>query len=700
MKKILVPVLFVLLLCLALAPALAGSSSIAAYSPTEKISLAPFVHITDSTVTDLTYGIGYVDSVFTIDNGSLTGTYTNTTEINTVPTNILKLGYISFYGSSQVTINNTNMSSTVLCVYGSSQVTLINSSVDWVYAYNSSKVTLTNNSTVWQTISSQEYSEVSILKNASVKWRMSVYGNSKVYFSESKTNQVELYENGYLNASNSTIGYILLLDSSTGTISNSSTINYLTSINAANVSVEDSTITDELRYGIVCTGGSLTIDGNTITNSTPYRNTTTIINSATPAPSLISVCALADSTVTIRNNNGMSSIVAQDSSSVSLENFTLAIGPGCDYTYTILCTDYSNVTFKNSQQTKGIVTAITCEGYSSLTLQNVTNIVNQIYIELWDYSSATIMNTSTTSINLRLVLLEQSTAVVKHLTLGGISNLDAECGDLSILDIVNVTKTDSASITLVSWDLSVMTIYNSSVSEVGCALKSTGDMQVIDDVLSGSYINTTQSYNSTSDNTFLQSIAVVGTHTLTTENSSVPAEYVILHDSGKLNTHNSTLLGYIVMLNSSKVSGNNTKIVGFEMFDRSSISLSNTTIWDIMLFDRSSVSLSNATIDYVWVSGSATMTCSGSETATSTIGTVYVRSYYPNMVNLVIDNCTVGEVVAVTWIPQAAGLGYILPLLFYSSSTQNQVPVFTLLLAGGAIAAVAVAALFLWRRRA
>ncbi|MFB0561480.1 MAG: hypothetical protein ACETWM_09750, partial [Candidatus Lokiarchaeia archaeon] len=100
LKKIIICFLIVLLLCLGFAPVLAQSPYVAAISPAEKSSLAPFIHVRDSTVGNLYDGIGYVDSVVTINGGMLEANYTNTTEIqNTAFTNRI-LRYISFYGSS------------------------------------------------------------------------------------------------------------------------------------------------------------------------------------------------------------------------------------------------------------------------------------------------------------------------------------------------------------------------------------------------------------------------------------------------------------------------------------------------------------------------------------------------------------------------------------------------------------------------
>ncbi|MFB0561270.1 MAG: hypothetical protein ACETWM_08650 [Candidatus Lokiarchaeia archaeon] len=299
MRKILVSVLIVFLLCLGLTPVLAGPTPcVAATSnPVVKITLAPFVHVKDSNVTNLYDGIGYADSVLTIDNGSITGTYTNTTEIHNTDFTNRALKYISFYGSSRITINNTTMPSTKLYVYDFSQVTIINSTLDYVEAYGSSEVTIKNNSTI---VYLGVYDDSRAYVDNSNLVIISIEKNSRVYINNyTKVLMTMISDNSYLNAINCTMDWLYASGFSTGQITNNCTVDTFTSYDAADFSVDNSTI-NNIEYGLVCSGGSLTINGNTITSSKPYRYTATLTNgNYDPTPSLVSVGALASSTVNI-----------------------------------------------------------------------------------------------------------------------------------------------------------------------------------------------------------------------------------------------------------------------------------------------------------------------------------------------------------------------------------------------------------------
>ncbi|MGQ9721356.1 MAG: hypothetical protein ACUVXA_08550 [Candidatus Jordarchaeum sp.] len=672
LRKILVSFLVVLLLCLGLVPVLAGTLCVAASTPTEKITLAPFVHITDSTVNELRYGIGYVDSVVTIDNGAITGTYTNTTEtLNTVPSTH-KLRWISIYGSSRITINNTaNLSSVYLYVYGSSQLTIINSTLSAVYTYDSSVLTV-NNSTI------------SVIQ---------AYDNSKVYLSQSTIFTVFPSLRASVNGNNCTINSLTTQDFSTINITNNSKIEYFTasdfstgqitncnitdfkSVDAANILVDNSSITNKVEYGIVCTTGSLIIDGSTITGLENCRNTTTLTNGNYPSTwDLQTVCALASSNVNITNNNTLQRISGYGSSTVYLENTTFD---------SLLCSDYSNVVYKNSQ---GSMIYITAEKYSSLNLQNVNSTMAS-YISVHDDASATIKNSNMSiyGIGMSISMQDQSTLDLENVNLtgGGLGGFSVNSYDFSVVDIVNVQSNGWPMTTFFGYDLSVMNISSSGITYVYYAVRSTGDMAVTDDVPSGSYINTTIWDTTPVNPPTLNSIAVVDTHTATIYGSLSAS--VFLHDKANLNTQNSTLSEDVVLLDFSTLSG------------------TNTTFWDVEMYNQSNAILSNITADSFLICDSASLTCTGSTSAPTTIGGIEAISNYPHMVNVVIQNCTVtGTIEANTWIIQPTGLGYAIPLLFYYyySSSQNQ-GFFTLSLTGVIVAAiVAVAGAILWRRRA
>ncbi len=378
LRKILVSVLVVLLLCLGLVPVLSGSLCVAASTPTEKITLAPFVHITDSTVNELRYGIGYVDSVLTIDNGVITGTYTNTTEtLNTVPSTH-KLYWISIYGSSQITINNTaNLSSVYLHVYGSSQLTIINSTFNFVYSHDSSVLNIEDNSTITL---------------------IQAYDNSKVYLSQSTIFTLVPSLRASVNGNNCTITSLTTLDFSNITITNNSKIEYFSaqdfstgqmtncnitnfkSLDVANIVVDNSNITNTVEYGLVCTTGSLIINGKTITGLNNCRNTTTLTNGNYPSTwDLQTVWALASSNVNITNNNTLWAVAGCNSSTVNIENSSIesvvwrydssTVNMENTTFLGIICTDYSNIVYKNSQNTN--IFSISASKCSSLILQNV-----------------------------------------------------------------------------------------------------------------------------------------------------------------------------------------------------------------------------------------------------------------------------------------------------------------------------------------
>ncbi|MFB0562316.1 MAG: hypothetical protein ACETWM_14020 [Candidatus Lokiarchaeia archaeon] len=713
MKKILVYLLVVLLLCLGLVPVLAGSLCVAASTPTEKITLAPFVHITDSTVNELRYGIGYVDTVVTIDNGVITGTYTNTTEnLNTVPS-IHELYWISIYGSSQVTINNTtNLSSVYLYVYGSSQLTIINSTLGYVYTYDSSVLNIKDNSTVTT---------------------IQAYDNSKVYLSESIITTVVPRLHASVNGNNCTINSLTTEDFSNITITNNSKIVYFAasdfstgqmtncnitnfkSLYAANILVDYSNITNTVEYGLVCTGGSLIINGNTITGLENCRNTTTLTNGNYPSTwDLLTVCALASSNVNITNNNTLWAVSGYDSSTVNIENSSIesvVAGYGSSTVnmenttfWGIVCTDYSNIVYKNSQNT-GV--RISAYKYSSLNLQNVNSSYSST-IKIYDDASATIKNSNLSPGEFYAVSIytyDQSTLDVENVNFtGGGPGFRVSGYDSSVIDIVNVKATGTPT-SFYSYDLSVMSISSSTITTIGYAIKSTGNMEVINDVIGGSYVITTTWDGVPVSAPYPISIAVVGTHTATITNSTLSylgVSIVYLHNKANLNTQNSSI-GEVNTYDSTTLNAIDTTFEEpLRLYDTSKLSGTNTTFFsDTYMYNQSSAILSNTTAYMFSIYDSASLSCTGNTSAPTTIVDIGAISNYPQMANVVIQNCTVtGAISGVNWIIQAAGLGYPLPLLFfYYASSQNQ-GFFTLVLAGGILAAiVAVAGAILWWRR-
>lgn len=681
LKKTPVYVLIVLLLCLGLAPvlmevpyALTEIPYNAASSPVAKVSLAPFIHVRNSTVTTLNDGIGYFDSVDTITDGVLAGTYTNTTEIHDTATTY-RLMYINIYGDSQITINNTDMSGKILYVYGSSQVALIDSIFMSVKTYDSSNVTLKNNSSVFSVHSFDE-SEVSVI-NSTVSDHVYLYDNSRVYASkDSQISNTVLYNHSYLNANNCTIYGLQALDFSTGRITNNSKITTLRSYDTAHILVNNSWISVGVWYGLACIAGSLTVDGSTLTLLCDYRNTTTIINSTHHIQGLVSVSALGSSTVKILHNNTVTQVYAHDSSSVNLENDTVV---------NIKCFDYSDIIFKNGVNT---LLNINCYDHSSLTLQNVTG---DQFVYLYDQSLAMIKNISTASnlLDLYLYTYNQSMAIVEYLDLSGFtSSCWVASYDSSVIEIINVNTTNDANSSLFSYDLSVMSIESSNITMVGYAVKSNGDIWITNGGFSGSYNVTTNWHDSIIGDKSLRSIAIVGRDTATIEGSNVSAS-LYLHDRGKLNISNSSCHAIY-------------------MYDSATGNGVNVTFSTIRMFDWSSASLSNVTVNVADLYDSAKMTCIGSETATSTFLYIRVTSYYPEMANVTINNCTVKNLVSgYTWIFKPVlkphiplPIQYIIQYTFYYYFLR-QPSTFPLLLAGGAIAAIlAVAAVILWRRRA
>ncbi|MFB0560348.1 MAG: hypothetical protein ACETWM_03775, partial [Candidatus Lokiarchaeia archaeon] len=482
-------------------------------------------------------------------------------------------------------------------------------------------------------------------------------------------------DNSYLNAINCTMDWLYASGFSTGQITNNCTVSTFECYGAADFSVDNSTITT-VYYGLVCTEGSLTINGNTITSSKPYRYTATLTNgNYDPTPSLVSVGALASSTVNITNNNTITRVFAAGSSQVYLENDT-QIGKN-----NIICTEYSNTVFKNSRQNTSI--SISCHDYSSLTIQNVTTAeMSVIGLNMYDQSSATIENIDNAT-DLTFSASDQSELNVKNLNLTTHHIFVTSRGS-SVVDIVNVTTTTGTA-NFVGYDLSVMTINSSNITNVIYAVKSDGNFSVTNDVLNGDYVNLTTWNNPKSLPTSVKlwSIAVVGTDNLNITDSTIP-NYVYLHDNANLITQNSDF-GTINAYDSSTVSGMNTSF-NLDMFDQSSASVSNITA-NLYVYD------------------SATLTCNGNESAPTSIQYVVVESNYPQMANVTINNCTVKYIQGETWIPPAPAPApdYTLPLLLIPlySSSQSQQFTLTLLAIGGATATVvAVAAWYLWRRRA
>jgi len=671
-KKAITPILIVLLLCLGLTSILAESPlHAAAFSPVAKVSLSPFVHVKNSTVGNLHDGIGYVDATVNINGGVLAGTYTNTTELqDTNPTN-RQLVWISVYGSSNITINNTNnMSSTGLFVYGSSRVTIINSTLGGISAYDSSTVNLRNSSAP-----------------------LELYNNSKAYLTDSNSS-VTLAHHSYLSADNLTSNQLLASDFSTFIIKNctitsftadmfsvgqiiNSTVTDFGSVDAADISVENSTIVNSPAYGLVCTGGSFSINGNTVAGLSSCRNTTTLIDSNHPTPSLISISATAGSSVSITNNSSITQIFAHDSSSIYLENTT-----GVSL---IECTDYSSIVFKNSQNAH--LSTISCYEYSSLELENVTWLGTAI---LYDQSSMVFKNSDIplSTLGITISMKDQSELDAENISLtDGLNSFEVDSYDSSVVDVVNVTATSGATTEFYAYDLSVMTINSSDITTVGYSVKSNGAMSVTNGLLGGSYIYTTTWINPKSLGTVtLNSIAIVGIHTATIVNTTLyGGVHVYLHDNANLNTQNSTIV-YCDLYDSSEFSGTNTTLGYLSAYEWSTVSLFNVSLlWLLKVYDF------------------ATLNCSGSASAPSSLNTVESVSNYPQMTNVVINNCTVGTVRGVTWIPKLPVINYLFIIYYFYylySSSQNQFFTLSLAVGGGAAAIVAAAvAIALWRRK-
>ncbi len=308
---------------------------------------------------------------------------------------------------------------------------------------------------------------------------------------------------------------------------------------------------------------------------------------------------------------------------------------------------------------------------------------------------------------------DQSTLDVENVNFTGVSSgFRVVSRDSSVVDIVNVSATGGAPASVYSYDLSVMNISSSTMTTIGYAVKSTGNMEVINDVIGGSYVKTTTWDGIPVSAPYPISIAVVGTHTATITNStlsSLGVTTVYLHNKANLNTQNSTInLVYThdsTTLNAIDTTFDETS----RLYDTSTLSGTNITLpmnSNLRVCDQSSASLSNITsaiMSSIFVRDSATLTCTGNASAPSNLYSVSAQSNYPNMANVVINNCTVGGVTGSTWIPQAPILPPALPLLIFlqNFSLQSQQFTFYLLVGGGIVAILAVAAtIVLWRRRA
>lgn len=452
----------------------------------------------------------------------------------------------------------------------------------------------------------------------------------------------------------------------TGRITNSTINNMFGIFDAANVSVIDSIINGDLGYGLVCTRESLSIIDNTITGWENCRNTTTLINSIYPSPELVSVSALASSSVKIFNNESILLVYSHDSSSVDLENISFS---GMNNDKMITCTDYSNTVVKNNLQPINIYAF--CYGNSNLTIQNINFIVWSLEINQYDRSSTTIKNCTIVGGGWGTLyqhcLYNQSTSNISNITLtGALAEFLLESYDSSVVDVANVNATAAPGIFWVnsfnssivdivnatnpspstpgnvfcSFDLSVMTITDSDIWFVGFAVVSDGYMSVTNGILSGYYINTTTWINPKSlRSVALASIAVVGTDEATITDSNLGAS-IYLHDSSELNVQDSqfSLIGVVPST--------------LWMYDTSRASVMNSTFLGIIISDRSSLNLFNITAYTVYIWDSATMICSGSLTMETTLENVYVYSNIPLLSNVIIDTCTVTEISGITWIQQ------------------------------------------------
>ncbi|MHA1603311.1 MAG: hypothetical protein ACTSWF_01500 [Candidatus Freyarchaeota archaeon] len=271
----------------------------------------------------------------------------------------------------------------------------------------------------------------------------------------------------------------------------------------------------------------------------------------------------------------------------------------------------------------------------------------------------------------------------------GLNPFEVDSYDSSVVDVVNVTATSGATTEFYAYDLSVMTINSSDITTVGYSVKSNGAMSVTNGLLGGSYINTTTWNNPKSLGTVtLNSIAIVGIHTATIVNTTLyGGVHVYLHDNANLNTQNSTV-PYCDLYDSSEFSGTNISLGYLSAYEWSTVSLFNVSLLGLLK-----------------VYDSATLNCSGSASAPSSLNTVESFSNYPQMTNIVINNCTVGTVRGVTWIPKLPVINYVFIIFYYLyylySSSQNQFFTLSLAVGGGVAAIIATAvAIALWRRKA
>jgi len=664
----------VVLLLFGLVPVLARSQSFAApVNQWSKASLTPFIHVTNSTVQTLNDAVGYVDSVVNITNGVLTGTYTNTTDnVNDTSTiTNYKLTTISFYGSSQVVIKNSSFPETTIRVFDSSVVTITNSTVYAVEACNSSQVAINDSSTVTGYVKTYAYSEVNITASTINETR--TYGSSRVrLLGSSSVLKVYLCEESYLESSGCTITNFNATGFATALITGGSITSTFYSLDAANVTLDGVSGLRTVNYGLVCTQGSLNITGSTANGLDNCTYTVTFLNMAPPQRALVSVSAVSEATVNITNNYTISYVYAHNSSGVNLQYFKPPENAQ------INCYDSSNVTIIDSGN---VSLYFYCWDSSQLTMKNVTFYEHYVYT----FDAATVFIENATLSGKVKTWAHGGNVFARYLNFSGANaGFWAYGYGLSVIEIDNVTS-NMAPVEIYSYDLSVVNIMNSNVTVCGYSVQSDGNMAVANGVLGGSYVNNTN-WDTKPETVFLNSIAVVGGDNLTINDCNFNVS-VFVHEDATANVQN-TVFTY------------SSKGVTFRVLNESWVTALNVSFQEVLMYDFSGGELTNVTIDQsITIRGAVTLTLVGSPTATTTINTLEAASYFPDLSNISINQCSVTKITGTHWITSIVVVDYTLPFILYYGSfmmTQNLTTILNMGIPIGIVGvALAIAVYFL-----
>ena len=110
--------------------------------------------------------------------------------------------------------------------------------------------------------------------------------------------------------------------------------------------------------------------------------------------------------------------------------------------------------------------------------------------------------------------------------------------------------------------------------------------------------------------------------------------------------------------------------------------------------------LTNVTINQtITIMGAVTLTLVGSPSATTTINTLEAASYFPDLANVSINQCSVTKITGTHWITSIVVVDYTLPFILYYGSfmmTQNLTTILNMGIPIGIVGvALAIAVYFL-----